>query len=364
MDTASTELTGSPNQLPATDSETRLRALAVVGLGYWGPNWVRNLCQARSAERIICCDLSLERRRRIQQLYPNVELTSDLNDVLSDCEIEGVVVATPVNTHYEIAKQCLSAGKSVLVEKPLATSQAEAARLVDLARERGRVLMVGHTFEYSAPVVKAREVIESGELGEILYISSIRANLGLFQHHVNVVWDLATHDVSIILMLLGQMPERVSCHGNSHYRTGEEDVALMSLYFPDNVMAFVHASWLDPNKIRRMTVIGSRKMLVYDDTATQEKLRIYDKGVNVSRYYDTYGEFQFSYRYGDINIPRIEENEPLKIECDHFVDCIKSGATPNTDGFNGLRVVSVLEAANKSLRAGGQTCPIDKIIGW
>jgi predicted dehydrogenase len=358
------ELTGSQNQAEASDPENELRALAVVGLGYWGPNWVRNFCQARSAKRLICCDLSLERRKRIQQLYPNVELTSDLNDVLSDREIEGVVVATPVNTHYEIARQCLSASKSVLVEKPLATSQVEAARLVDLARERGKVLMVGHTFEYSAPVLKAREVIESGELGEILYISSIRANLGLFQHHVNVVWDLATHDISIILMLLGQMPERVSCQGNSHYRTGEEDVALLSLYFPGNVMAFVHASWLDPNKIRRMTVIGSRKMLVYDDTATQEKIRIYDKGVNVSRYYDTYGEFQFSYRYGDINIPRIEENEPLKIECDHFVECIKSGATPNTDGFNGLRVVSVLEAANKSLRGGGQTCPIDKIIGW
>jgi predicted dehydrogenase len=363
MEIPSVELNGQ-RSVEATDSENRLRALAIVGLGYWGPNWVRNLCQSRAAKRLICCDLSLERRRRIQQLYPNVELTADLNDVLSDRDIEGVVVATPVNTHYEIARQCLNVGKSVLVEKPLATSQAEGAWLVGLAREHGKVLMVGHTFEYSAPVLKTRAVIESGELGEILYISSIRANLGLFQHHVNVVWDLATHDISIILMLLGQMPERVSCHGSSHYRTGEEDVALLALYFPNNVMAYVHVSWLDPNKIRRMTVIGSRKMLVYDDTATQEKIRIYDKGVNVSRYYDTYGEFQFSYRYGDINIPRIEENEPLKIECDHFVECIKSGATPNTDGINGLRVVSVLEAANKSLRSGGQTWPIDKIVGW
>jgi predicted dehydrogenase len=364
MEIPSSELMSSCNPVVVAEPDNRLRALAIVGLGYWGPNWVRNMCQARSAKRLICCDLSDERRQRIQQLYPNVELTSDLNDVLTDRDIDGVVVATPVNTHYEIARQCLNADKSVLVEKPLATSQAEAARLVDLARQRGKVLMVGHTFEYSAPVLKAREVIESGELGEILYISSIRANLGLFQHHVNVVWDLATHDISIILMLLGRMPEGVSCHGNSHYRTGEEDVALLSLYFPDNVMAFVHASWLDPNKIRRMTVIGSRKMLVYDDTATQEKIRIYDKGVKVSRYYDTFGEFQFSYRYGDINIPRLEENEPLKIECDHFVECIKSRAIPNTDGFNGLRVVSVLEAANKSLRSGGQTCPIEKIVGW
>ena len=360
----SLEPVGDHNSDAATHSKNELRALAVVGLGYWGPNWVRNLSHARSAKRLICCDLSPERRSRIQQLYPSVELTANLNDVLSDPEIDGIVVATPVKTHYEIARQCLSASKSVLVEKPLATSQTEALRLVGLARERGKVLMVGHTFEYSAPVLKTREVIESGELGEILYISSIRANLGLFQHDVNVVWDLATHDISIILMLLGQMPERVSCHGSSHYRTGEEDVALLTLYFPGNVMAFVHSSWLDPNKIRRMTVIGSRKMLVYDDTAIQEKIRIYDKGVNVSRYYDTYGDFQFSYRYGDIHIPQIEENEPLKIECDHFVQCIKSGATPNTDGFNGLRVVSVLAAANKSLRSGGQSSPVDKIIGW
>ncbi len=364
METPSLELVGNNRLGQATDSDKPLRAVAVVGLGYWGPNWVRNLCQARAAKRLICCDLSPDRRRRIQQLYPNVELTSELNDVLSDREVEGVVVATPVNTHYEIARQCLDRGKSVLVEKPLATSQAQAAKLVTLACERGKVLMVGHTFEYSAPVLKTRQVIQSGELGEILYISSIRANLGLFQHHVNVVWDLATHDISIILMLLREMPERVSCHGKSHYRTGEEDVALLTLDFPSNVMAFVHTSWLDPNKIRRMTIIGSRKMLVYDDTAMQEKIRIYDKGVNVSRYYDTYGEFQFSYRYGDINIPRIEENEPLKVECDHFVDCVKSGAAPITDGINGLRVVSVLEAANKSLREGGRSWPIENAIGW
>jgi predicted dehydrogenase len=193
----------------------------------------------------------------------------------------------------------------------------------------------------------------------ILYLSSTRANLGLFQRHVNVVMDLATHDISIMLTLLGRMPERVSCQGKSHYGLGEEDVALLTLNFPGNVIGFVHVSWLDPNKIRQMTIVGSRKMLVYDDTAPQEKLRIYDKGVQVSRYYDTYGEFQFAYRYGDINIPRIEEREPLKVECDHFVQCIKSGAAPQTDGLNGLRVVSVLEAANRSLREGGQPLGIE-----
>jgi predicted dehydrogenase len=337
----------------------QLRGIAVVGLGYWGPNWVRNLSGLRCARRLVCCDLSSGRLDSIGQQYPSVELTSRLDEVLEDPDIEAVIVATPAHTHFEIARRSLSLDKSVLVEKPLATSQRDAAELVRLARERARVLMVGHTFEFSAPVLKAKDIIRSGELGEILYISSIRANLGLFQHHVNVVWDLATHDISIILMLLEAVPDAVSCQGKSHYRTGEEEVALLTLYFPGNVMAFVHVSWLDPNKIRRTTIVGSRKMLVYDDTALQEKIRIYDKGVEVSRYYETYGDFQFSYRYGDITIPRIEESEPLKIECEHFVDCIRRSARPNTDGLNGLRVVRVLEAANRSLRSGGRKVPID-----
>jgi predicted dehydrogenase len=241
----------------------------------------------------------------------------------------------------------------------MATSRSEAADLIRVARDKGRVLMAGHTFEYSAPVLKIREIIESGELGEVLYMSSTRANLGLFQSDVNVVWDLATHDVSILLALVGQTPESVICQGKSHYRLKEEDVALLTLNFAHGLMAFIHVSWLDPNKIRRTTIVGSKKMLVYDDTALQEKLRIYDKGVTVSQYYETYGDFQFSYRYGDISIPRIEESEPLKIECDHFIECIRQGGTPKTDGLNGLRVVSVLEAANLSMRAGGQRVSIN-----
>jgi predicted dehydrogenase len=246
----------------------------------------------------------------------------------------------------------------VVVEKPLATSRTEAADLVRLARLRDRVLMAGHTFEYSAPVLKLRELITEGEIGEVLYISSVRANLGLFQHDVNVTWDLGTHDISIILMLLGQMPETVSCQGQSHFRRDIEDVALITLHLPHNVIAFVHVSWLDPNKIRRTTFVGSRRMLVYDDTALQEKIRIYDRGVTVRPYYDNYGEFQYAYRYGDIHIPRIDEVEPIKLECQHFVDCIRTGATPATDGLNGLRVVAVLEAAQKSLRNGGAAVPL------
>jgi predicted dehydrogenase len=354
-----------PPQATAGNEAVRepLRGIAVVGLGYWGPNWVRNLYQLHCANRLVACDLDSKRREHVLSLYPGVEPSACFEDLLDDPDIEGVIIATPVSSHYPLARKALEMEKSVLVEKPLAMSQREASNLVRLARDRGRVLMVGHTFEYSAPVLKARDIIASGELGDIFYISSVRANLGLFQHDVNVAWDLATHDISIILMLLGgRMPEAVSCQGQSHYESKVEDVALLTLHFSRNVIAFIHVSWLDPNKIRRTTVVGSRKMLVYDDTAAQEKIRIYDKGVTMHRYYDTFDEFKFSYRYGDIRIPRIDESEPLRSECSHFVDCIRTGATPNTDGLNGLRVVTVLEAANISLRQGGRMVSVsDKL---
>ncbi len=356
------ETFNNPTANGRTAERARLGAIAVVGLGYWGPNWVRNLHQIGCAEHVIACDLDSARRDRIAHLYPNAKVTSHFDRVLADPEVEGVIIATPVGTHYEMARRALEADKSVLVEKPLATSSAEAAELVALARERGRVLMVGHTFEYSAPVLKLRDIIASGELGEIFYVSSTRANLGLLQHDVNVAWDLAVHDISIILMALGQVPEGVSCHGESHYRRGIEDVALLTLHFPRGVIAFIHVSWLDPNKIRRTTVVGSRKMLVYDDTAPQEKIRIYDKRVDVQSYYDSFGDFQYSYRYGDIQIPRVDETEPLRLECEHFVDCIKTGATPRTDGLSGLRVVSVLHAASVSLRDGGRPTPVE--VPW
>jgi len=333
-------------------ADTPLRGVAVAGLGYWGPNWVRNLYQLGCARRVVACDLDRKRREHVRRLYPGVETSGQFEQLLDDPDIEGVVIATPVGTHYRLARMALEAGKSVLVEKPLAMSLREAGELVTLARASGRVLMVGHTFLYSAPVLKVREIVNSGELGDVLYISSVRANLGLFQRDVNVTWDLATHDISIILSIVGRLPESVSCQGQSHYNRQIEDVALLTLYFPRNVIAFIHVSWLDPNKIRRTTVVGSRKMLVYDDTSPQEKIRIYDRGVSLQPYYDTYGEFHFSYRYGDILIPRIEESEPLRAECEHFVECIRGGLTPHTDGLNGLQVVSVLEAANLSLRDG------------
>jgi predicted dehydrogenase len=346
--------TGYPNGTHAAPEAARqLRGIAVVGLGYWGPNWVRVIRQLQCTARVVCCDFSAARRASIKGPYPEVELADRIERVLDDPEIEAAIVATPVGTHYKLAHRLLTAGKSVLVEKPLAMATSQVSELLQLARKSSLTLMVGHTFEYSAPVLKAAELINSGELGEIFYISSVRANLGLFQRDINVAWDLATHDVSIILMLLGRMPLTVSCQGQGHYRSEVEDVALLTLHFANGVIAFVHVSWLDPNKIRRATIVGSKKMLVYDDTALQEKIRVYDKGVTVQPYYDTFGDFQLAYRYGDIRIPRVEEPEPLRVECEHFVDCIRTGATPRTDGLNGYRVVSVLEAAEISLRNGG-----------
>ena len=348
----------APSSVPVYSPQRQMRGIAIVGLGYWGPNWVRNFSQIQGIEHVVCCDFSRPRLDHIKGRYPSVVVTEQLDRVLADPLVDAVVVATPVNTHFEIASRCLKAGKSTLVEKPLSTSTEQAEQLIKMARERDLTLMSGHTFEYSAPVIKIRELIDSGELGDIFYISSVRANLGLFRRDVNVAWDLATHDISIILMLLGEMPIEVTCQGESHYHDHVEDVALLTLRFPNNVIAFVHVSWLDPNKIRRTTIVGSRKMLVYDDTALQEKVRVYDKGVTKQPYYDTYGDFQLSYRYGDVNIPRIEDSEPLKVECDHFIDCIKRGVLPNSDGYSGLQVVKVLEAADRSLKNHGQPIAI------
>src|SRR5258708_26227690 len=341
------------------EQRAQLRGVGVVGLGYWGATWVRNLHQSQAARRIVACDLDQKRRSHVSALFSDLETTSHFEDLLNDDDIEGIVVATTVGTHYAMAKRALEAGKSVLVEKPMATSTEEANDLVKTAREKKLVLMVGHTFEYSAPVLKMHDIIASGESGDVFYISSGRTTLGLFQRDVNVTWDLATHDISIILNLMGgREPQPVSCQGESHYGHGVEDVAMLTLRFERNIIAFIHVSWLDPDKIRRTTVVGSRKMLVYDDTAPQEKIRIYDKGVTAQKNYDTLGEFQFSYRYGDIQIPRIEEKEPLYSECEHFVNCMKNGETPKPDGVNGARVVNVLEAANYSLRRGGLMVPL------
>jgi predicted dehydrogenase len=333
----------------------------VIGCGYWGPNLIRNLYQLSEEHQIVCCDLDKVKLGRMQKLFPKIHTTTQMNQVMEDPDVKAVLLATPVHTHHTLGEQALKKGKHLFVEKPLANSITNALRLVDLAQARNRVLMVGHTFEYTAAVNKIKEIVESGHLGEILYVSSTRVNLGLFQPDINVVWDLAPHDISIMNYVLGAVPVSVNAQGKAHYKKDIEDVATVSLNYDNGVIAFIHVSWLDPNKIRKTTFVGSRKMLVYNDVEMQEKIKIYDKGVDSPPYYDTYAEFNFSYRYGDIHIPRVEEYEPLRFELSHFTDCIQNGQPPRSDGYSGLRVVSVLEAAQHSIKNSGKFVQVSEL---
>ena len=328
-------------------------SIAVVGCGYWGPNLVRNLNSLNACEKVICCDTDPDRLVSIQALYPNVELATEIEQILANDEIQAVVVATPIATHYELARRSLLAGKHVLVEKPLAMSSAECEELTRIARQVNRVLMVGHTFEYSVAIHKAKEIIDSGELGQVLYFNFSRLNLGPYRPDVNVVWDLAAHDVSILLYLLRVEPSGVCGHGQDFLQPGIEDVATAFLYFDNGTVALMNHSWLDPYKVRRMTVVGTRKMLVYDDVSQLEKIKIFDKGIDAPVEHDTFGEFHFAYRYGDIHSPRIEEEEPLKLECQEFIRSILNGSAPRSDGESGTRVVRVLEAMTESMRRRG-----------
>lgn len=334
-------------------------SVAVVGCGYWGPNLIRNFSQMPGVRMKTAVDLNKERLRHIGQLYPSVGTSTDVDEVLADPEIDALMVATPVSTHHKLAKKALEKGKHVLVEKPMAASIAEGEELVRIAQDRGLVLMAGHTFLYTAAVNKMKDLISSGELGHIYYVSTTRVNLGLFQEDINVVWDLAPHDVSILNYVLGAEPETVAAQGQAYIQSGIEDVAFLHLRYPGDIVAHTHVSWLNPDKIRRITVVGSRKMLVYDDVSTTEKIRVYDKGVSVQPHYDTFGEFQLSYRFGDIYTPRLDDNEPLKNECQHFVQCIQKRETPRSDGPSGLAVVRVMQLACESIRRNGEQIPLN-----
>ena len=335
-----------------------MTTLGVVGCGYWGPNLIRNFLALPDASVKAVCDSSQERLAHLSQAYPGVETGPDYSALLSDDAIDAIAVATPVNSHYQLAKLALEAGKHVFIEKPMARSTEECVELIDLARARNLVLMVGHTFLYTATVRKLKSLIDSGELGEILYISSRRLNLGLFQKDINVTWDLAPHDVSIVLFILGEDPVSVNCQGRAHIMPEIEDVTNMSLSFPNGSFAMIHSSWIDPRKVRETIVVGTEKMVVYDDAEPIEKLKIYDKRVEVPPHYDTFAEFHYSYHYGDMHAPHINHVEPLRTECQHFVDSIHNGTVPLTSGEEGLRVVRILEAAQRSLRKDGASVAI------
>jgi predicted dehydrogenase len=347
----------------ASKSGQDVFTVGVIGCGYWGPNLLRNFNQRPGARVKYCCDLSDERLTHMKSLYPHLVPTKDMNDLIADSEVDAVVVATPVSTHYPIAKACLEGGKHVLLEKPLTQSIAEAEDLVKIADKQKKVLFVGHTFVYSAAVEKMKELLNAGELGDIYYVSSVRVNLGLFQEDINVIWDLAPHDISIMNYIFESDPMTVTTFARSYIQPGIEDVAFLILQYPGGTVAHIQVSWLDPNKIRKTTLVGSKKMLVYDDTSMLEKIRVYDKGVDVLPHYDTFGEFQLSYRFGDIIVPKIKEVEPLKKECGHFMDCAINGTAPLSSGRAGLSVVKVVERACESAKLGGAPLPLDLTEG-
>ena len=327
--------------------------VGAIGYGYWGPNLIRNFVELPGSELHAVADLDEGRLAHVRERYPQIQITTNNYKELFESELDAVVVATPPHTHYRIVRDCLEHGLHVLVEKPLTLDSHEGCELIRIAEANNRLLMVGHTFEYNPAVRALKEMIDSGELGEIQYIDAVRVSLGLFNSHLNVIWDLAPHDISILLHLLGEMPTGVAAQGTACVQEGIEDVAYMTMRFSNNILAHIRMSWLDPCKTRRITVVGSKKMVIYDDVEPQEKLKVYDKGVKALRHTDTFGEFQFAYHYGDIVTPYIRFDEPLRIECGHFLECIREGKRPLTDGYNGLRVVEVVEAAQKSLENGG-----------
>ena len=327
--------------------------LGIVGCGYWGPNLIRNFCTLSNCEVQAMCDLNEERLNHLGGLYPKVQTLTDYGAMLRLPGLNAVAIATPVKNHFSLAKASLLAGKHTFIEKPMASSSRECEELIEIADREGLVLMVGHTFLYSAPVRKIIELIGTGDIGQIQYVNSRRLNLGLFQKDINVAWDLAPHDISIILHILGEFPVSVNCSGNAHVTPGIEDVTNMSLSFSQQRFATIQSSWLEPRKVREMTIVGTKRMIVYDDLETHEKIRVYDVRVERPPHYDTFAEFHYSYHYGDSFIPYLRQEEPLKTECEHFLDCIEKGTESASGGRAGLEMVRILEAASASLKAAG-----------
>lgn len=326
--------------------------VGVVGVGYWGRNYVRNLESLPEAQLRWVCDLDERALRRATRVAPDARTTTSIDEMLADPELSAVVVATSAVHHHAHTLAALRAGKHVLVEKPMATSVAQAEQMVAAAEASGRKLMVGHLLRYHPAVEKMRQIIESGELGQIYYMYALRVNLGRVRSDENALWSFAPHDLSIIRFLLGAEPTTVWARGECYLQPDVEDVVFLNLQFPDRTMAQVQLSWLDPRKERRLTVVGSKKMVVFDDTHATEKLRVYDKGFDRPPEYDSYGDY-LSIRNGDIYIPHLELREPLTAECGHFLECVAEEIEPRTSMHDGLETVRILAAAEASLRAGG-----------
>ncbi|MFN2577854.1 MAG: Gfo/Idh/MocA family protein [Pyrinomonadaceae bacterium] len=330
--------------------------IGVIGCGYWGPNLLRNFAENEGAQLRWICDVDEDRLASMSRRYPTAQTTADYRPLVADSALDAVAVVTPVATHFTIASELLRAGKHVLLEKPLAASTREAETLIELAETNHRTLMVDHTFIYTGAVRKMKEIVGDGELGDLLYFDSVRINLGLFQRDINVLWDLAPHDLSIMDYLIDREPKAISALGSSHIERGIENIAYLVLLFPDEFIAHFHFNWLAPVKIRRTMIAGSSKMILYDDIEPTEKVRVYDKGVTASRVGDREAAYQtlVSYRTGDVWAPKLDSTEALRYVVKEFLDSICEGRKPLTDGYAGLRVVRLLEAAQQSIKNGGQ----------
>jgi predicted dehydrogenase len=334
--------------------------IGVVGYGYWGPNLVRNFANNGSAKLVGVSDLDKEKLVSIQRLYPGVTTTERYADLLGDPRIDAIAIATPVHTHYELAIAALRAGKHVLVEKPLAPSSDLVRRLIEEADRRGLTLMVDHTFLYTPAVQKIRDLMRRGELGEVYYYDSTRSSLGLFQSDVNVIWDLAVHDISIIQYILDEDPVAVSATGSCHVAGSPENMAHITLFFQSRCVAHVSVNWLSPIKVRQTFVGGSKKMIVYDDLEPTEKIKVYDKGITLNGSSEKAHQFRIGYRAGDMWAPHISAKEALQSEVEHFIDSVRNGTPPVSDGLSGLRVIEVLEAASRSIADQGKPVSLKK----
>ena len=348
-----------PNSRSPGESPMQPLKVGIVGLGYWGPNLTRNFHELPGATVSALCDFREDRLLHMKKLYPEARVTKRFQDLL-ESDLDAIAIATPVMSHYSMARSVLEAGKHVLVEKPIAASSAQALDLIQLARDAGLTLMAGHTFEYNPAVETVKRIVASGELGDIFYIDCTRVNLGLFQPDINVLWDLAPHDFSLLRFILDMEPISISAYGNTYIRSGSDlpEAVHLNMTFPHQVMANLRISWLYPIKVRRVIIIGRDKMLTYDDLA-DDKVIIYDKGTSAPLYSDTEQEFRMAYRdNGYRNVP-FEWREPLLVECGHFLDCIRTKATPRSDGFVGLRIVQMLEAAQKSITQDGKFVAVE-----
>ena len=333
--------------------------IGVIGYGYWGPNLVRNMFEVPDTSVVAVSDMRWDRLRHVSSRYPSLFVSTDYRNLIDDPDIDAIAIATPVHAHYELALEALQAGKHVFIEKPMTSTSEQALRLIDEADRRNLVVMVDHTFVYTGAVRKIKQVVASGMLGDVYYYDSTRINLGLFQRDVDVIWDLAVHDLAIMNYILPSVPCAVAATGINHVMGGTENLAYLTVFFELNLIAHVNVNWLSPVKIRRTLIGGSKQMIVYDDMEPSEKVKIYDKGITVTNGSDSLYQAMVNYRSGDMFAPQLDVSEALKVELQHFVDCIEHGAAPITGGLAGLQVVRILESASQSMRQRGKLIELD-----